>query len=345
MPPPSFSLPADIDVTRVPLVIASLTGSRGAECAGERLDVGDEFVCRKCGIAREKQVLGQSASRAPAAIDFTGQALGGYLGPPDTGFEERFSRGLAGSTSTYRYLKLVSDYAGREDSTVYGCAKLIERVTEKLALPKVVMAQAVVMAKTLLGPKQCRGDVSTSAVSAYSIVTACRMMGVASANMKEVIEAHRLLGRRVKASSLNRLSLDSPFKAPSMRAEDYLGRVIGRLQSMAGPTRSLALAGIERAGYFGKLRSQADEVLRATDEVERGGHSPCSLAATAIYAAESELARMESRRKILTQGEVAESGGVAEYTVRDLYGRLFRRHQAPVPLVMSARSQALSRRR
>jgi hypothetical protein len=172
---------------------------RCAECSGELLDLGDELVCRGCGIATEKEVVGTGASRAPVAIDFTGQSLGGYLGPPDTGFEERFSKGLVGSPSTYRYLKLVSDYAGREDSALYSCAKMIERVAEKLKLPRLVMAQAVVVARTLLGSGGSRGEVSTATLSSYSVVTACRIMGVSSVSVKEVVEAHRLLGRRVKS--------------------------------------------------------------------------------------------------------------------------------------------------
>jgi transcription initiation factor TFIIIB Brf1 subunit/transcription initiation factor TFIIB len=296
------------------------------------VDLGDELVCMKCGVVSGKEVLERKPARSPLAIDFTGQALGGYLGPPDTGFEERFSRGLAGSPSTYRYLKLVSDYSGREDSTVYGCAKLIERVAENLKLPKVVMAQAVIIAKALLGPKSSRADVSTAAVSTYSMITACRIMGVNSASVREIVEAHRLLGRRVKVSSLIRLSLDSPFKTSPTRAEDYVGRIVGRLASMAGPARAIAAAGIEPTGYFARLRGASLDVLRATGEAERGGHSPCSLAATAVYAAETGLARRGTRRKVLTQRDIAESGGVAEYTVRELFGRLFREPivQSPV---------------
>ena len=302
------------------------------ECSGEVLDLGDELVCRACGVVAEKEVLEGRAGKAPLAIDFTGQALGGYLGPPDTGFEERFSRGLAGSPSSYRYLKLMSDYSGREDSTVYSCAKLIERVTEKLMLPKVVMAQAVIVAKTLLGPKTSRGEVSTASVSTYSIVTACRIMGVNSASVREVVEAHRALGRRVKVSSLIQLSLRSPFKSSPPRAEDYVAKLVGRLESMESPAQSLSEVELEPVSYFAVLRAAAVEVLRSVGEVERGGHSPCSLAATAVYAAESELARRGARRKVLTQRDIAECGGVAEYTVRELYGRLFREPLSRIPL-------------
>ena len=300
------------------------------------MDLGDELACSACGVVRGKEVLETKGAKPPLAIDFTGQALGGYLGPPDTGFEERFSRGFAGSPSTYKYLKLVSDYAGREDSTVYGCAKMIERVVEKLQLPRVVMAQAVTIAKTILGPKSSRVGVSTAAISAYSIVAACRILGVNGANVREVVEAHRLLGRRVKVSSLIQLSLNSPFKTRPMRAEDYVARIVGRLQLLAGPAGALKSSRLDADVYFSLLRRRSMEALGSVSEDDRGGHSPCSLAATGVYAAECRLAREGDRRKVLTQKEIAESGGVAEYTVRELFGRLFREppDHAPVAAIL-----------
>jgi transcription initiation factor TFIIIB Brf1 subunit/transcription initiation factor TFIIB len=313
-------------------VITSVASLRCSECAGEVLDLGDELVCRACGVVRDKEVVETSGGKPLLAIDFTGQALGGYLGPPDTGFEERFSRGLAGSQSSYKYLKLVSDYAGREDSTVYGCAKLIERVAEKLELPRVVMAQAVIIAKALLGPKGSRGEVSTAAISAYSIVAASRIVGLGGVNVREVLEAHRLLGRRVKSSSLIQVSLNSPYKTSPRRAEDYVTRIVGRLQLLPGPAGGLSAVGLEPNSYFAELRYESMRVLASINEMDRGGHSPCSLAATAVYAAECRLARLGPRRKVLTQREIAESGGVAEYTVRELFGKLFRQQPAETTL-------------
>lgn len=116
-------------------MIASAEVGNCPECSGKMVDLGDEFVCRVCGVVGDKEIVESRKGKAPQAVDFTGQALGGYLGPLDYGLRERFSRGLASSSSTFRYLKLVSDFAGREDSTLYSCVKMIERVCEKLSLP------------------------------------------------------------------------------------------------------------------------------------------------------------------------------------------------------------------
>src|SRR3989442_7060062 len=53
----------------------------------------------------------------------------------------------------------------------------------------------------------------------------------------EVVEAHRALGRRVKATALIQISLDSPIKTRARRAEDYLTRVIAHLSSNSGLRR------------------------------------------------------------------------------------------------------------
>ncbi|MDV3293758.1 MAG: hypothetical protein LYZ70_05760 [Nitrososphaerales archaeon] len=301
------------------------------------VDLGDEFVCRVCGVVREKEVIEAKEVRAPQAVDYTGQALGGYLGPLDYGFKERFSRGFAASSSTFGYLKLVSDYSGREDSTFYACAKMIERVAEKLSLPRVVVGQAVVIAKKLFEVKRKTKEVTSATVSAYAIVTACKMLEVTSVSVREIVEAHRLLGRRVKTSAMIKLSLNSPFKTIARRPEDYVNRVVARLSSSQDAIRAIRGEGLNPPFYFQSLRKAAAVALGALEDADRGGHNPCSLAATAVYAAEVELSRQGFRGRVTTQREVAECGNVAEYTVREQYGQLFR------PFASAPRSLASSR--
>jgi len=291
---------------------------------GEILDAGDELVCKVCGIVAVKEVVEAGEGGAPQAIDFTGQALGGYLGPLEYGHTEKFSRGLACSAANFKYLKLVSDYAGREDSTVYGCLKLIERVCEKLSLPGFVMSQAAVIAKKLFEVKRQRSEVTSAALSAYSIAAACKIEDVTSASIKEIVKAHRLLGKRVKISALIRLSIDSPLGTRARRAEEYVGRIIARLSSRPDVDHSLKEARVSPTVYFAGLRRAALESLESLGESGRGGHSPCTLAATAVYAGETAISMRESRRRVLTQRQVSESGDVAEYTVREQYGTLFR---------------------
>lgn len=305
-------------------MLTSVESGRCAECSGEILDAGEELVCKCCGVVTAKLVIETGPGKAIQAIDFTAQALGGYLGPIDYGFGEKFSKGFSASSSSFRYLKLISDNAGREDSTVYSCVKMIERVCEKLTLPRIIMAQAVVVAKKAFEIKRKRSDITTAAVSAYAIITACKIEGVTSVGVKEIVEAHRVLGRRVKISALIQLSLNSPSGLGARRPEDYVGRVLGKLSGNEALGRELREEGVNVTAYLNRLREAAKEALAALGQDGRGGHSPCALAATAVYAGEVALARRESRRRVLTQKDVAESVDVAEYTVREQFGELFR---------------------
>jgi len=309
--------------------------NRCAECAGEVVDLGDEFVCKSCGVVASKEVVETGAARPTTAADYTGQALGGYLGPIEYGPKERFSRGLSTSQSTFGYLKLVSDFAGREDSTAYSCVKLIERVCEKLAIPAVVRAQAMVIAKKLYSSEEGRVCANSGAVSAYAIITACKIAHVTTVGVKEVIEAHRLMGRRVRFASIVRLSLESPFKTDARRAEDYVSRVVARLSSWGEFTRSLGEHGVSPSSYLIRLRGAAMTALSVLEDPLRGGHSPVALATTAVYAGEVLLSNLEGRAPLLTQKGLATLAGVAEYTVREQYGELFR------PLLADAITRAI----
>lgn len=298
--------------------------NRCAECAGEVVDVGDEYVCRACGVVASKEVVEIGAARPTGAADYTGQALGGYLGPLECGPRERRIRGLSSSQSTFGYLKLISDFAGREDSTSYACVKLIERVCEKLALPAVVADQAMAIAKKLYSLDGGKACANSAAVSAYAIITACKIVRVTTAGVKEVVEAHRLLGRRVRFASLVKLSLASPYKTGARRAEDYVSRVVARLSSNEQFPRHLRDHGVNPSSYLARAREAAITALSVLENPRRGGHSPVALAATAVYAGEVLLSNLEGRDMLLTQKALSTLAGVAEYTMREQYSELFR---------------------
>jgi len=298
-----------------------------SECSGQIIDAGDEFVCQSCGMVTAKEILEGRERKMPQALDYTPHALGGFLGPPEQEYEEQQSPlpppAFPDAASSFKYLKLVSDFAGKGESCVYSCAKMIERVCEKLSTPKIVVSQSMVIANKVFELRK-RNEITVAAISAYSIITACKIEGITSVGVREVLEAHRALGRRVKATSLIQISLDSPIKTRARRAEDYLTRVIAHLSSNSGLRRRLEEHRMSETVYYNKLYKVAREALSIVEREAMGGHSPCGLAASAVYAAEVALAQLDSRIRFLSQREVAECIGVAEYTVREQYGEIFR---------------------
>jgi transcription initiation factor TFIIIB Brf1 subunit/transcription initiation factor TFIIB len=294
-----------------------------AECSGDVVDAGEELVCSSCGIVTGKEVLDAPKGRPLQAADFTGLGLGGFLGSPEPTREERRSEGLSGERSSYAYLKLVSDYAGREDSTFYSCARTIERVCDTLALPRIVMAEAVLVAKRVLSHRP-RIQTSSAAVCAFAVVTACKISGTAQVGVREILEAHRAAGRRVKMSDIIKLSLDAPLKTSPRRPQDCLPRVLARLGANQRLARNVRERGLNQVAYLGIVREGALSVLEAMDPVSTAGYNPWSLTATALYVAEVRLSRPSGRRPSFSQRDAAEAAGVAEYTVRDQYRRIFR---------------------
>jgi transcription initiation factor TFIIIB Brf1 subunit/transcription initiation factor TFIIB len=302
------------------------------------VDAGEEFVCSSCGMVMAKEVMESGEDRTPQAIDYTTHALGSYLGPLDYGYEERFSTGFSKSPSTFKYLKTISDFAYRDGAALYSCAKLVERVCEKLALPKSVMGESVSIAREVMGMRKRRGEVTIASVSAFAIINACKRLGVTSAGVKEVMEAHRNMGYRVKASVIIQISIDSPIRTRPRRAEEYLGRVLIHLP------RVLIKTGGMPAGYTNRLHEAAKVALEQVDGPSRGGHNPRALAATAVYAAEVALSESEGRKKVFCQREAAECSEVAEYTVREQYVEMFKSRMGSIREAVRLRASQSRRR-
>ncbi|MDA4126266.1 MAG: hypothetical protein OK452_03545 [Thaumarchaeota archaeon] len=291
------------------------------DCHRLLVDAGDEFVCPSCGIVKEKQVM-ENDVRVSPKFELGKHALGSYMGTIHTTNEERRSRGFSKANSTYRYLKVVSDFAGREEGADYTCFRMIRRICEKLFLPDFVVQQAANVARKVLATKHDR-RVTIAAVSAYSLIVACKIEAVTSVSVKEIVDAHTALGRRVKVSSIIQLSLESPFKSAPRRPEEYLSKILAKLSLNQRIGQTLIREGLSQTVFLNSLRSTALEVLSEVDGSVTVGRRPCALAASAVYAAEVVLARRESRKRWLTQRDLAECGDSAEYTVRGQVSEIF----------------------
>ncbi|MDA4114329.1 MAG: hypothetical protein OK474_09805 [Thaumarchaeota archaeon] len=289
-----------------------------AQCLGRIVDAGEEMVCSSCGMVTLKEVVETHSERAPALVDYTNHSLGSYLGPIEFGSDESFSRGFTSSQSSYRYLKTLSDYSYKEGAGVYSCGRLIERVCEKLALPRAVVGDAVTISKSVMEMRKGHGEITIAAISAFSIINACKRLRVTSVGVKEIMEAHKNLGYRVKASVIIQISIDSPIRTRPRRAEEYLGNVVVHLQPMLAGRDDLPV------GYFNALHEASRIALESLASQCRGGHNPRGLAATAVYAGETALAAIEQRERIVSQRQMAACVGVAEYTVREQFVEMFK---------------------
>jgi len=293
------------------------------DCLVLLVDGGNEMVCPRCGRVMSKQCEDSSTFKG-AETGVPGKSqLGSFMGSMRITPRERASKGLAGSSSKYEYLKKVSDFAGREEGPGEACDKIIRRIGEKLFLPKVVLDEASAVARSVLSSNQCHRRVTLAALSAFSLVTACRVEGVTSVSVREIISAHSVLGKRVNASSFIQLALEAPIKILPRRPEDYISRVLARLSRDQRLSEKLRSEGASQTGYFNALRETATSLLSEVRPDELSGRRPCALAAAAIYSSEVVLATKELRGKRLTQRLLAECGDAAEYTIREQCACIF----------------------
>jgi len=307
------------------------------DCLKPLLDEGDELVCAACGITKEKLVVQSGISRSISMSTLGKPALGSYMGSLGITSGERYSRGITGTNWNYEYLKVVSDFAGRNEGSSAICVKTIERVGEKLRLPRIVLVEAASIARKVFATKHSRRRITVAAVSAFSLISACKVAGITSVSIGEIIDAHLALGRHVTFSSIIHLTLESPLRAQARRPEDYLSRVLARLSMNERLNNTMTREQVSQTAFFASLRDTARELLRLAGEEARMGRRPCALAASAIYSAETVLSACDSRRKRVTQRELAECGDTAEYTVREQCARLF----APAVEALTARRKQI----
>ena len=294
------------------------------ECTKRLLDAGDELVCPGCGMAVEKQVIDPPLAGRPSPRDAVRSQLGSYMGHRFAGAGEKNARGITGEGGGYARLKVVSDHAGREEGAAMDCARLIERVGEKLGLPGPVLLEAASTASRVLaaargGPRRT----AVAPVSAYSLISACRTARMSAMSPREVLAACAAVGRTVSYSSLVRLAIESPTRTYASGPDCYLSRVVGRLSTNRRLADRLAREGVPMPGYLSALRECGGELIALVEPTEMSGKRPCALAAAAVYSAETVLSACEGRDRRLTQRELARCGDTSEYTVRDQCAMIF----------------------
>ena len=297
-------------------------GNACPECRVFLVDAGDELACPRCGIAMQKEPAPPSGRTTPGEMPRSG-LLGSYMGSMRSTDKERRMLGVSGSKLRYAYVKKVSDRTGRRDGGAETCEKMIRRVGEKLGLPRIVMDQAFAIARMLLSRGEHDRRTTLASVSAYSLIAACKIEGAISANVRDIIAAHRALGRNVSSSSIIQLMLESPFKTKPRTPGEYLGRIVAKLSMNRNLAERLRQEGASPTAYFNSLREIASDLLLAVKRVDLAGKRPCALAASAVYSAEVVLSIKGARKRRITQKTAAECSDAAEYTIREQCANLF----------------------
>ena len=208
---------------------------------------------------------------------------------------------------------------------------MTERIAERLELPKSIVQQANLVARRLL-PRKNTYNATIPAISAYSLLYACRSVDVAHVSHREILAAYTDAGYMVSKSRLMRISLESTMPLPQASMDELVRAALGRLQSSESVVARLRRLNVDPKTYFTRLFELARDV--AAESGELAGFSPRTIAAGSVYVASLALSA-----KTFTQREAGETLGMAEYTVREFCCRTRNRRGAteglPVQLVKS----------
>ena len=186
---------------------------------------------------------------------------------------------------------------------------MTERMAERLELPMSIVRQANVVARRLL-PRKETYNATIPAISAYSLLYACRFVDIAHVSHREILAAYTDAGYMVSKSRLMRISLESTMPLPQASMDELVRVVLGRLQSSKSVVARLRRANVDPKTYFTRLFELAREV--AAESRDLAGFSPRTIAAGSVYVASLALSA-----KTFTQREAGETLGMAEYTVRE----------------------------
>lgn len=192
---------------------------------------------------------------------------------------------------------------------VLGSSVLIERVSGRLMLPKGVVENAILTARRLLPGRKAYGA-SAPAISAYSLLYACRSAGITHIGYREILSAYSDTGHRVGKSRLFRIGIGSSLSLPNSSVEDLVRGAVRRLQANEEVVERLREAKLDRPAYFARLFELAKEI--AAESSKLGGFSPRTVAASSVY-----LASLRIGPKVVRQREAAETLGMAVYTIRE----------------------------
>src|SRR2546425_12242466 len=114
------------------------------------------------------------------------------------------------------------------NSTV-SCMQMNERIAESLELPKSIVHQANLVARRLL-PGKNTYNATIPAISAYSLLYACRSVDVAHVSHREILAAYTDAGYMDSKSRLMRISLEAVMPLPQASMDAPVMVVLVRIQ-------------------------------------------------------------------------------------------------------------------
>ena len=320
------------------------------ECLGHSILTNGEYVCATCGLVLARQVVsspyqmheeaGSSSSHSKAYVALGKRSvmvggLGSFIDyQASRYFYDRTGRPLAPRRQRL-FRRLKYDYNLRlriaKRETTYRALRSLSRVADLLSLADCVKDRAAYYYHKMDKKLDSSDITSHLTLMAYGLMLAVRESKEhAPITLQEIAEAFQKLGHRVTSRSIIRQALSVKKKialAPLKRAsEDYLPRIVSQTVNHPPIRLRLRRAGLAVQEYQARLVKYANQLFSRISISERGGRNPFIFAVAVVYSSDLLVAKMAKRRPILTQRLISKATNAAEYSVRDHYAKLLKKH-------------------
>jgi|GEM_PF-3497309 len=266
---------------------------RCANCGTRCILVEGQMICPSCGLI---------ADRDSIAVEIV---------PVN---KSNFARNNMGCS-------IKSKLNSKRNKSLSKILDISRRLGTRLNLPQIVLDMS------LSRYIKVREDLKSRRITHVSLFAAAIMSCARSVghmlSFTELYNAFEEIGYPIKQKEMLRaLSLlkNSGLYTPPADTENLVISIVGRLLD-EGELNNYLHKG-SPASQFIVLR--ANDFLRSIGYESLVGKNPRVLASAAVYAAIRQLAQSASVKKFyITQKKIAELSGVAEYSVRDCYSRMF----------------------
>jgi transcription initiation factor TFIIIB Brf1 subunit/transcription initiation factor TFIIB len=309
-----------------------------SECGGSLIETSADIVCRKCGL-----VFGRKFVDHPAAFnltleqeDTTHQSLGSRESVADglgTFIDYYAPRGYAGllkdsqgrnleQNARWRFkrLKRMNDIFFHVDDKQreYRGLMIIHRIVGALELSTDLKERASAYFRKACQKEQGSPTIAELAIGAIYLSIRSSKLILKIDDLKQVcdrcgfpLEQKKILW----AAAFIRKKASVTLKVP--KPEEYLERVLQNLKTADSLKNQIEKANMKPDEYIAQLRQVSLRILHAFPHRKRGGRNPFVFACAAVCGAEIILRKINPRRRILTQRDVATVNKVAEFSLRE----------------------------
>jgi transcription initiation factor TFIIIB Brf1 subunit/transcription initiation factor TFIIB len=281
-----------------------------SNCNSPIVRSGDELVCSKCGLV----VNTLSININPPSQSYTIQKDSNY-GSVIIG---------KGTLKNISLLQRNLSSRGRKEGELKW---LIDKICDKFHLGPSVKSNSHMIGLNLLHASQHNHErLNQAAIATYSVVTVTRSYGLNIAPHYKIIKTYlQSIGFKVKTKDI----LQVIFLAKEIgftEIKNDVGKTVSEIISTMTNNDKLRVLGPEgKANFINHLKSISARILndlKAKHYYFRS-KNPMICAASIIYAASKEASSVLNIRNPITQRELAECIGYAEYSVRETYEELF----------------------